>query len=118
MVVWHAAQRPVILALALLDRQVVDAGDAQPHQSVLVELPVLVAEAPKPVAAIVAPFIGKPHRDAVVAKRPDLLDQAIVELFCPFAGEECLDRLAALDEFGAVAPAAVDRIGLRDTRWI
>src|SRR5438046_175105 len=41
-------ERPVILALAFLDRQVVDAGDAPAHQAVLVELPVLVAVAAEP----------------------------------------------------------------------
>src|SRR3954454_23694540 len=109
-----AAERPAVLALALPDRQVVDAGEAQPHQAVLVELPVLVAVAAEPVAAVVMPLVGEAHCDAVVVKRPDLLDQPVVELLGPFAGQERLDLIAALDEFGAVAPAAVDRIGLRD----
>src|SRR6185369_3064866 len=63
-------------------------------------------------------FVGETHRDPVVAKRPDLLDQAVVELLRPFAGQECLDRVAALEEFGAIAPAAVGRIGLRDPRRV
>src|SRR5712671_4951081 len=33
------------------------------------------------------------------------------QLALPFAGEEGSDRVAALQEFGAVAPAAVARIG-------
>ena len=70
----------MIFALALLDRQIVDAGDAQAHQAVFVEFPVLVAIAAKPVAAIVMPFIGEAHGDAVVAEGPDFLDQAVVEL--------------------------------------
>ena len=36
------AEWPVVLALACCDRQVVDAGDAQPHQAMFIELPVLV----------------------------------------------------------------------------
>ena len=40
-------------------------------------------------------------------KRPDFLDQPIVEFPQPFAGEEGLDRFAALQKFGAIAPAAV-----------
>src|ERR1700756_311854 len=42
-IVGTAAELPVIFALALLDRQIVDAGDPQTHQSVVVELPVFVA---------------------------------------------------------------------------
>src|SRR5690349_7640236 len=84
MIVRPSSQRPVVLPLALLDREVVDAGDAQPHQAVFVELPVLVAVAAKPRAAIVVPFVGEAHRDAVLAERPHLLDQPVVELARPF----------------------------------
>src|SRR5260221_8025822 len=109
MIVGPATGRPVILALAVRDAEIVDAGDAQPHQAVLVELPVLVAVAAIPVAAVVVPFIGEAHGDAVVAKRPDLFDQAVVQLLDPLAGQEGFDRLPALNELGAVAPAAVGR---------
>ena len=68
-IVGTPSERPVILALTILDRKVVDAGDAQPHQAVLVEFPILVAVAAEPAPAVVVPFIGEPHRDAVVAKR-------------------------------------------------
>jgi len=50
----------------------------------------------------------------VVAKRPDLFDQPIVQLTLPFAREKCLDGFAATDELGAVAPGAIQRIGKRD----
>jgi hypothetical protein len=73
-----AAERPVVFALALFDKQIVDAGDAQTHQAMLVEFPVLVAVAAEPVAAVVVPLIGKAYGDAVRAKGPDLLDQAVV----------------------------------------
>ena len=109
MIVGTAAERPVIFALALRDRQIVDAGDAPPHQPVLVELPVLVAVAAEPVAAVVVPLIGEAHGDAVVAERPELLDQAVVELAVPFARQKRLDGRAALQELRAVAPAAVRR---------
>src|SRR6266481_8418818 len=91
-----AAQRPVVFALALLDRQIVDAGDAQAHQAVLVEFPVLVAVAAEPVAAVVVPFIGEAHRNAVRAKGPELLDQSVVEFALPLARQEGSDRVAAL----------------------
>ena len=110
MIVGAAAERPVIFALALLDRKIVDACNPQPHQSVLVELPVFVSIAAEPVPAVVAPFIGKSHRNAVFAKGPDLFDQTIVELAIPLARQERFDGLAALQKFGAIAPATVDRI--------
>src|SRR5262249_14472535 len=106
------------LELAILDRQVVDAGDAPPHQAVLIELPVLVAIAAKPAAGIVVPFICKAHGDPVVAERPHFFNQPIIELAIPFAREKRLNRLAAVNELGAVAPYAVDGIAEGDAGGI
>ena len=103
----------MIFAVAIFDRQVVDAGDPPSHQALFVELPILVAIAAKPVAGIVVPFICKAHGYPVVAKRLDLLDQPILQLANPLAYEECLDGLAATNELGAVAPDAIRRIGKR-----
>src|SRR5258708_22925658 len=111
MIVGAAAQGPVIFPLALGDRKVVDAGDAQPHQALIVEFPVLVAVAAEPVAAVVVPLIGKPDGDAILAERPQLLDQAVIELAVPFAGQERLDGGAPLQALSAVPPAAVPRVG-------
>src|SRR5436190_973880 len=107
MVIGASAEEPVIFALAIFDRQVVDAGDPPSHQALFVELPILVAITTKPVARIVMPFICKAHGYPVVAKRPYLLDQPILQLANPLACEECLDRLAATNELGAVAPDAI-----------
>lgn len=71
--------------LCLLNRRIVDAGDAAAHQAVGVEFPVLVAVGAIPMAAVVVPFVGKAHGDAVVAKAPELLDQPVVQLALPFA---------------------------------
>src|SRR5258706_5562493 len=101
----------MILALALLDRKVVDAGDAQPHQAMRVELPILVTVAAEPVSAVVVRLVGEAHGDAVAMERPELLDQAIVELPVPLARQERLDGLAPLQELGAISPAAVEGIG-------
>jgi hypothetical protein len=57
-----------------LDWQVIDAGDAQVHQPVFIELPVLVAIAAEPIAAIVVPFVGEANRDSVLVERPNLFD--------------------------------------------
>src|SRR5260370_12397125 len=116
MLVGAAAERPMVFALALRDRQIVDAGDAEPHQALLVEFPVLVAVAAEPVAAVVVPLISEAHRDAVLVERPEFLDQPVIELAVPFAPQERLDRRAALQKLRAVAPAAVDRIGERNPR--
>jgi hypothetical protein len=72
MMVGTAAERPVIRALALLDREVVDAGDAQAHQAAVVELPVLVAVAAEPIAAVVVPFVGEAYGNAILAEKPRL----------------------------------------------
>ena len=97
-IVGTAAKRPVILAPALLDRQVVNAGNTHAHESVLIEFPVLVAIAAKPASAIVMPFVGETYRDAALAESPDFLDQAVVKLATPPACQERLDGGAALDK--------------------
>ena len=78
MVIGASTEEPVIFALAVFDRQIVDAGDPLSHQALFVEFPILVAIATKPIAGIVVPFICKAHGYPVVAKRPDLLDQPIL----------------------------------------
>src|SRR6266571_9479267 len=109
-----ATQRPVIFPLDVLDRRIVDAGDAHTHKAVFVELPVLVAVAAIPVAAVVVPLIGKADGDAILPKRRQFLDQTVIELAVPLACQERFDGLAALQEFGAIPPAAVGRVRKRD----
>src|SRR5258708_4619364 len=111
MIVGPAAQRPVIAPRGFLDRGIVDARVANPHETVGVEFPVLVAVAAEPMSAVVVPFIGEAHGDPILAAAPDFLDQPVVELTIPLAPEKGLDRLASLEEFGAIAPAAVDGVG-------
>src|SRR5215467_10093215 len=84
----------------------------------LIELPVLVAVAAEPVPAVVVPLVGETHGDAVVAERPYLLDQPVVELLIPLTLKELLDGLAALKELRAITPAAADGIGQRHLRRI
>src|SRR6266576_3168181 len=80
----------------------------------LVEFPVLVAIAAEPIAAVVMPFIGKAHGDAVLAESPDFFDQAVIELALPFARQKRLDGGAALQKLRAITPAAVGRVRQRD----
>src|SRR5215471_5198315 len=80
----------------------------------LIEFPVLVAVTAKPAAAIIMPFVGETHRDAVLAERPNFLDQAVVKLMVPLARQERFDGSAALKKFRAIAPATIGCIGKRD----
>src|SRR4029077_8011898 len=105
------AQGPVKAAVRFADWGIIDGCEAATHQAVVVKLPILVAVGAKPVAAVVMPFIGKTHRDLVLSEDPKLLDEPIVQLALPLAGEEGNDRLAALQEFGAIAPVAIDGVG-------
>src|SRR5262245_65311419 len=94
---------PAEAAVFLRDLDVVDAGLAAAHQAVLVEFPLLVAVGAMPLAIGVVPLILEAYRDAVVVEGPEVLDQAVVELFRPFAGQEGDDGGAAGKEFRAVA---------------
>src|SRR5271170_1703973 len=88
---------PMVFAIALLDRQIVDAGEAPLHQPICAKLPILVAVGAEPIGGIVAPFIGETHGDAVAGETPKLFDQSVIELALPLPREKCDDRGAALD---------------------
>src|SRR5262249_28819123 len=92
MIIRPSSQWPMVLALSFLDREIVNAGNASAHQSLLVKFPVLVAIAAEPIAAVVMPFVSKPYRDTVLAKCPDFLDEAVIQLLAPFARQKCLRR--------------------------
>src|SRR5712675_2581540 len=98
--------------------QIVDAGDPDAHQTVLVELPILIAVAAEPVAAIAAPFVGEAHGDTVFPKCPEFLDQPVVELATPLARQERLDFSAALQKLDAIAPATIRCVSQRHPRAI
>jgi hypothetical protein len=108
------AELPEILAVDFLDRQVVDAREPSPHQTILSEFPVLVTVGTEPVARVVVPLVGEADGDPVLRERPQLLDQPVVELARPFACQEGDDRSPTLEELGTVAPDAVGGIGQRD----
>src|ERR1700676_2189514 len=108
-----AGRGPVEAAVFFRNRNIVDAGFAPAHQAVFVELPLLVAVGAVPLPSIVMPFVLKAHGNAIAIERPEILDQAVVEFPRPFACEKRNDRGAALEKFGAVAPAAVLGIGQR-----
>src|SRR5262245_7237087 len=111
MIVRSPTQRPAKRPILLADRQVVDGRMAFRHQPLRVELPVLVTEGAKPVAGVVMPLVRESNGDAIVPERPQLLDQSIVQLAVPFAPKKRDDLLAPGDEFGPIAPAALETIG-------
>jgi hypothetical protein len=117
-VIGTAPQRPPKAAVALADRRVVDARQAVAHWAILAELPIFVATGSKPVAAVVVPFIRKAHSNSVLVKRPQRLDEAIVQFSLPLAGEKGNDCIAAVYEFSAVSPVATLGVGWRDLVWI
>ena len=61
----------------------------------IVEFPILIPKRAIRLAGIVVPFVFKAHGDAIVAKRPQLFLQAIVQFFVPFAPQK-FDDLSAL----------------------
>lgn len=98
---------PVEFAFRLPDREVIDASKALLHQSIGGEFPVFVSVRTKPVSAIVMPFVSEPHSDPILRECPRLLDQAVVELLCPFAPKECNYFGATADKLRSVSPATV-----------
>src|SRR5581483_3945374 len=74
--------------LALVDRRVVDARLSAPHQSVLFELPQLVAVAAPPAAVAVVALVLEPDRDAGAFEAPESLAQRVLELALPFLRQE------------------------------
>jgi len=107
MIAWSPPERPTVLASSFVDGEVVDAREALAHESVRVELPVLVAVGPEPVTRVIVPFVGEAHGDPVVGDGPEFLDEPVIELLCPFALQEAHYLFAPGDEFRAVAPRAV-----------
>src|SRR5262245_28875842 len=118
MIIGATAKRPVIFAFALLDRKVIYTGDAQTLEPLSIELPILIAIAAKPAAAIVMPLVGETHRNAVLAECPDFFDQKIVKLTAPFARQECFDGAPTLKKLGTIAPTTVGCVGKRNTSGV
>src|SRR5262249_45508322 len=96
--------------LGLVDPEVIDARLASPHQSLLVELPELVAVAAPPPTVAVMTFVLKAHCDSVVVETPEVLAERVVELALPLLGEERDDLVSPCDEEVAVAPDGIERV--------
>src|SRR5437762_9204249 len=108
------AEIPVEEAVRLSNRDVVDARLAALRQAVLVELPLLVAMGAKPACRRIARLVDEADGDAVCGEGPDLLDEAVLELALPLAGEKGLDCRPPFEELRTISPPAVFRVCERD----
>ena len=97
----------MVEALGLLDREVVDRGVSRLHQSVLVELPVLIPIGSKPLAVGGVVLVGEAHGNAVVAVRPVLLDEPVLEFLGPLALEELTNLISSLEYFRSIPPLCI-----------
>src|SRR5215471_7930517 len=111
MIVGPPPERPVILAIAGSNGEIVDAGYPASHEALVIELPVLVAVRPEPATRVVVPLVSETNSNSVALTSPKFLDQPVVELLDPLASEELLDRLPAGEELRAVAPHAIGCVG-------
>src|SRR6266480_228759 len=100
MVIWTATKWPMILALRLFNRQVINGCKPKLHQAIAIKLPVLVAIRAEPVSGVIVPFVSEPHGDAVFVVSPELFDQPVVEFFGPLAFQELHDLGPSSRELG------------------
>src|ERR1700751_2472775 len=104
MFVGASAQGPMELAIGRFDRQFIDARMPCIHQTLFVELPILVSVGAEPVSRVVVEFVCEPYCDAIALECPQLFDEPVVELSRPLSCKECNDLLSTSCEFGAVPP--------------
>src|SRR6266702_8114323 len=94
--------------------ELVDAGIAAQPEPLFVELPVLVPVRAVPLSGSVVALIGEADSDAIGVICPEFLDEAVVLFAVPLAVEEGDNLRAAIDEFGSIAPAAIDGVRQRN----
>ena len=78
-VVGASTQWPEVLAIRFLDRQIIDAGETSPHQSVVIEFPVFVSVRAKPILRVVMPLVCEAHGDTISVVGPQFLDKPVVQ---------------------------------------
>ena len=105
MIIWAAADWPMVLALGLLDREVIDTGKPHSREALFIELPIFITVGAKPISRIIVAFIGESHGNPVFVKTPEFLDKPVIKFPVPFTRKKCDDRLGASEEFGTVPPA-------------
>ena len=110
--------RPQEHSLDLDERMAVDAGDAPSYQAVWIDLPILVAIGPVPIAVDVVIFVGKPSRYPIIGESPEFIDVPVLKLLGPFAREKRLNRRAPGQTADAASPETVDCVTKRHESWL
>src|SRR6266550_5438760 len=103
-----APKWPMIFSLRFLDREIVDAGMAKPHQAMVTKLPILIAIRAEPIPGIIVPFVGEAHGNAIPGVSPEFFDKPVVQFFRPLALQKLDDLLPSVRKLGAVSPTRVD----------
>src|SRR5258708_31813509 len=114
MAVRRAPEGSANLALRLVDGKVVDTGEAQDDEAVVVERPVLVTVRAKPGSRVIVPLVRESHSDPVPGERPEFLDEPVVQFLAPLAREKRPHFLATHGKFRPVPPSRVLAIDERD----
>ena len=66
-------------------RKIVDGRVPYRHQPIVIKFPVLITVRAIPVARIIVPFVSEAYGDAISRKRPEFLDEPVVQLLGPLA---------------------------------
>src|SRR5215471_12034504 len=117
-IIGTAPEWPVIFAIRFQNRTIIDGRMPYCHEPVVIEFPVLIAVRAIPVTRIIVPFISEAYRDAVSSKRPEFLDESIVQFLCPLARKKSDDFVSPANELRSISPARVDRVGQGNFSWI
>src|ERR1700686_2375710 len=104
MFVRPASKRPVVLAVRSQNGKVVDGCKSRRHKPIIIEFPVFIAVGAIPVIRVVVPLVSEAYRDPVPGKRPQFLDEPVVQLIGPLAREESNDFVSSVNELRSVRP--------------
>src|ERR1700757_2287238 len=104
MFVGASAQGPMELAIGRFDRQFIDARMPCVHQTLFVELPILISVGAEPVSRVVVVFVCERYWDAIAMECPQLFAEPVVQLSRPLSCEQCTHLISTGWEFGAVPP--------------
>src|ERR1700737_4067514 len=59
------------------------------------------------------PLVCKTHRNAIIVKRPQLLDESIVQFLRPFSSEKGDNLCSSVHKLGPISPSRVECVGER-----
>src|SRR5882724_8184330 len=105
MVIRTPPEQPVIFAIRFQDRKVVDRRKPVGHEAVVIKFPVLIPIRAIPVTRVIVPLVSEADSDPIPGERPEFLDESVVQLHGPLAGEERNNLVSPVDELRAVPPS-------------